>query len=69
MSVDTTTATDVQPVAAGPFAEARPLAAPSKSGQAIQPECCPPAEQQTCCDTSAKPGCCGADPEQGCGCR
>ena len=69
MSIDTTTATDVQPGPAGQFAEAHPSTAPGQSGQAGQSGCCPPVEQQTCCDASAKADCCGADTNQGCGCR
>ena len=73
MSVDTTTTTDVQPVPVGPLPDVNPIAAPSQSGVAGQPGCCPPVHQETCCDTSAKADCCGdshgGDTSQGCGCR
>jgi RNA polymerase sigma-70 factor (ECF subfamily) len=65
MSIDTTTATDAQPGAAGQFADAHPSTAPGQPGQAGQSGCCPPVEQQTCCDASAKAECCGADTNQG----
>jgi hypothetical protein len=69
MNVDTTTATDVQPVPKDPSAQAQPVATPGQPGQTDQVGCCPPVEQQTCCDASAKADCCGADTHQGCGCR